>query len=105
MTRARLEAIAKANPQGFTANRKGQVFPEHGYAVAYGESLTFAEASRLLNSRFGPEYVGGWRDPETEKYMIERTVIFGERADTEAMARAWRQKAFYGFAEKETIYV
>jgi hypothetical protein len=101
----RLERIALTHPAGFTVERSGLVTPRTGYAVSRGPSLDIPEACALLNSRLGPQYVGGWLDPATQVFMLERSYIFGALEDALAMARAWNQKAIYCFAEREVIYV
>lgn len=112
MTRKQLERIGRENPDGFTVNSRGVMHPKKGYAVGYftfcgmegfADSPCLSTVADLL-TRGLLACAGGWTDSDGHFYL-DAVKILLDKERALILARAYRQKAIYGFAEQETIYV
>ena len=102
LTFAMLQAVAAANPEGFTVNANNFEPITTGYAVAVKETQnSFGKDGAARVIQFQSENTekvnafGGWRDSETGLYYYDATIIVNSLEEATRLGRANGQIAVF----------
>jgi fructokinase len=109
--KAKILAIAKENPYGFTFSLETEKMIKKGIAVAYFEtqnSHTEIEIEKCINHALeNDKNIGGWLNTENNKYYFDSIKVFKnvEKKEAISFAKQNKQIAIFDLTNLEEIKI